>query len=126
MESDGVEQISINSQARELESASLERFLRVVSGPMVILGDFNTPSESDIYDRHWDRFGDAFDMRGLGFGMTHMSMASSVRIDHILLGSGWNVSRCWVGPAAGSPHRPLMADLQRSDADPLPLARIDP
>ena len=119
-ESDAPEQLEFNSHARELESTSIERFLHGVSGPVVILGDFNTPAESDIYSRHWDQFRDAFNLRGFGFGMTHVSTSSSVRIDHILLGSGWDVSRCWLGPAAGSPHRPLMADISRTDAPPHP------
>ena len=90
----------------------MQRFLSGISGPVVILGDFNTPAESDIYSRHWNQFGDAFDLCGFGFGMTHISTSSSVRIDHILLDSGgWDISRCWVRtggriatPAADSGH----------------------
>jgi endonuclease/exonuclease/phosphatase (EEP) superfamily protein YafD len=126
LETDAPQQVEFNSHARELESASLERFLHGVNGAVVILGDFNTPGESDIYGRHWDQFSDAFNLRGFGFGMTHVSTSSSVRIDHILLGSGWDVSRCWLGPAAGSPHRPLMADIYRTDAAPSPVASLEP
>ena len=36
---------------------------------------------------------------------------TTVRIDHVLAGKGWNCVRCWVGPNVGSPHRPVLADL---------------
>jgi vancomycin resistance protein VanJ len=126
LETDAPQQLEFNTHARELESASIERFLQGVNGPVVILGDFNTPAESDVYSRHWGQFCDAFNLRGFGFGMTHVSTSSSVRIDHVLLGTGWDVSRCWLGPAAGSPHRPLMADISRTDGGVARFARVEP
>jgi endonuclease/exonuclease/phosphatase (EEP) superfamily protein YafD len=36
---------------------------------------------------------------------------TAVRIDHILAGPGWRCRRCRVGPDAGSPHRPVIADM---------------
>lgn len=125
-ESDAADQIQFNSHEREMESASILKFVDGLRGPLVILGDFNTPSESAVYSENWDGLLDAFDARGFGFGITHVSTASSVRIDHILLGSGWDVRQCWLGQAAGSPHRPLVADLQLTDADASPLAQINP
>jgi endonuclease/exonuclease/phosphatase (EEP) superfamily protein YafD len=94
-----------------MESASVKRFVDALSGPVVIVGDFNTPSESSIYWTCWNGLVDAFDARGFGFGITHVSSASSVRLDHILVGPGVDVRQCWLGDTAGSPHKPLVADL---------------
>ena len=35
-----------------------------------------------------------------------------MRIDHILTTSAWTCTRCWVAGSVGSPHQPLIADLQ--------------
>ncbi len=108
------EQLAYNSRCRELESAAIEQFTENLDDPVLIMGDFNTPMESVLYRRHWDHFGNAFSAVGFGFGTTHISTSSSVRIDHILYGAGWRAQGCWIGPAVGSPHRPLVADMQRS------------
>jgi endonuclease/exonuclease/phosphatase family metal-dependent hydrolase len=116
LESDAPEQLQFNSRTRDQESNLIAEFAQGVPGPLIILGDFNTPPESPIYREHWGGLLDAFDARGFGFGITHVSTASSVRLDHILLGPGLDVRRCWLGDAAGSPHRPLVADLQPARA----------
>jgi vancomycin resistance protein VanJ len=107
------EQITYNSRSRGMESASIEQFADQLTGPVLIMGDFNTPMQSVLYRRYWDRFTNAFSAAGFGFGTTHFSTTSSLRIDHILFGSGWRARACWVGPEVGSPHRPVVADLQR-------------
>jgi len=112
-------QLEYNSCYRDLESSTIEQFAQKLGDPVLILGDFNTPMESVLYRQHWNGFSNAFSTVGFGFGTTHISTESSVRIDHILLGSGWQARACWIGPAAGSPHRPLVADLQRSNSAPL-------
>jgi vancomycin resistance protein VanJ len=106
------EQLAYNSRCRELESASIEEFMETLDGPVLIMGDFNTPIESTLYRRYWSDFTNAFSAVGFGFGTSHISTISSVRIDHILYGPGWQAQTCWTGPAVGSPHRPLMADLK--------------
>jgi vancomycin resistance protein VanJ len=105
-------QLIYNMRCRELESASVERFASRLQDYVVILGDFNTPRDSAIYRTYWDEFANAFSTSGFGFGATHVSALSSVRIDHILLGSGWEARNCWLAHPSGSPHRPLVADLQ--------------
>jgi endonuclease/exonuclease/phosphatase family metal-dependent hydrolase len=110
-------QLEYNTQCRDLESASIERFVSQLLGKFVILGDFNTPRESAVYRQYWEQYADAFSTSGFGFGATHVSTLSSVRIDHILMGDGWASRKCWTAHPAGSPHRPLVADLQLT-ADP--------
>jgi vancomycin resistance protein VanJ len=119
------EQLAYNSRCRESESASIEQFAENLNGPVLMMGDFNTPKESTIYRQHWDQFTNAFSAVGFGFGTTHSSTISSVRIDHILYSPGWQAHACWLAPAVGSPHRPLVADLQQSSNLPFPDSSAD-
>ena len=48
---------------------------------------------------------------GLGWGYSHYTNRTLLRIDHILAGPGWTCRRCWVGPDVNSEHRPVIADL---------------
>jgi vancomycin resistance protein VanJ len=112
-------QLEYNTRCRDMESSTIVQFAATLGNPVLILGDFNTPKESNLYRLYWDRFTNAFSAAGFGFGSTHISTESSVRIDHILFGDGWRARACWIGPAAGSPHRPLVADLQRDGDSPL-------
>ena len=79
---------------------------------VIVAGDFNTPADSGVYRDSWSSFGNAFSEAGFGFGHTHFTRRTSVRIDHVLFGSGWRCRRCWVGPPVGSAHRPVIADLE--------------
>jgi endonuclease/exonuclease/phosphatase (EEP) superfamily protein YafD len=80
-------------------------------GPVVVLGDFNTPPQSPFFGRVWRGYSNAFSAAGWGWGYTFCGARTMVRIDHILLGPDWRCTGCQVGPAVGSPHRPVIADL---------------
>ena len=77
----------------------------------IIVGDFNMPVESRIYDRDWGKFRNAFSDRGNGFGLTRHTRNLGVRIDHILFSTPWKAQRAWVGSEVGSDHSPLVAEL---------------
>jgi hypothetical protein len=53
------------------------------AGPVLIAGDFNTPSESTAYRECRSRYANAFSSAGLGFGPASFTGHNSVRIDHI-------------------------------------------
>jgi endonuclease/exonuclease/phosphatase (EEP) superfamily protein YafD len=88
--------------------------------PQLIVGDFNTPTVSDIYCQAWHGFANAFDEAGCGFGYTapcttHRHWFNDVpwvRIDHILADDHWSVSACGVGEGNGSDHRLIWAVLK--------------
>ncbi len=80
--------------------------------PVIIAGDFNTPPESRILDplrAAGGRFG--FEQVGVGYGYTRPSLLPFVAIDHIVASPDWTFTRCDIGPAVGSDHRPLFAEL---------------
>lgn len=109
----GSEDLKGNSELRWKQHGYLRDQADEVSGPLLLAGDFNTPPESAIFRALWGGYSDAFSEAGLGWGYTFYGGRTTVRIDHILAGTGWHCERCWVGPDVGSPHRPVLADLTR-------------
>jgi endonuclease/exonuclease/phosphatase (EEP) superfamily protein YafD len=104
-----------NTLIRETESSLARRWVNQGQDPMVIAGDFNTPVESRIFQRHWGSFTDAFSRAGIGFGWTKDNGWIQTRIDHVLYGPGWSAERVYVDPPLRSDHRPLIVDLRLLD-----------
>jgi endonuclease/exonuclease/phosphatase (EEP) superfamily protein YafD len=109
----GSEGVALNSAQRRDQLGFIASRTRNCSGPVIVLGDFNTPPESFLIADKWPDYTDAFDVAGWGFGYTFVGARTTVRIDHVLVNRGWGVADCWVGPRVGSPHRPVIADLVR-------------
>jgi endonuclease/exonuclease/phosphatase (EEP) superfamily protein YafD len=107
----GVDNLQAGTELRWRQSENVVREADEVNGPVILVGDFNTPPESAIFRSVWRRYTDAFSSAGWGWGYTFIGGRTTVRIDHILAGPGWRCERCWVAPSIGSPHRPVIADL---------------
>jgi endonuclease/exonuclease/phosphatase family metal-dependent hydrolase len=117
----GLDGLGANSELRWVQSRHLATEAGRTTGPVLVVGDFNTPPQSAIFRDVWDGYADAFGSAGWGWGHTFAARMSSVRIDHILVGRRGKALRCWVGPDVGSPHRPVIADLAwPADAPPRP------
>lgn len=99
-----------NADKRWHESEMVRDLVDRTPEPIIVAGDFNTTDDSPILRQHWADFTDAFAERGYGFGYTYLVAHTQLRIDHILSSQAWRPIHCWVGPEAGSPHRPLVAD----------------
>jgi vancomycin resistance protein VanJ len=110
-EQQGLNEIRANSELRLRQSEFVAAQAGQVTGPVVLLGDFNTPLESAIFRRVWSDYANAFSEAGWGWGYTFRARRTAVRIDHVLVGGGGQPTKCWVGPDVGSPHRPVLADL---------------
>lgn len=111
----GARALDSNAELRDLEARRARRWVDDDNGSHIILGDFNTPVESVIYQRHWGGLENAFSSAGMGFGSTRFNGWIRVRIDHILMRGEWRSVRAFVGPDLGSDHRPMIADLRRRD-----------
>jgi vancomycin resistance protein VanJ len=109
----GMAELDAGSALRRQQSERLAREASRAAGPVLLLGDFNTPPESAIFRRVWAPYSDAFAAAGLGWGYTFFTRRMGVRIDHILFGPGLECDRCWVAASVGSPHRPVLADITR-------------
>lgn len=111
---DGAAAMAENLAQRDLESMLARQFVREVTGPVVVTGDFNMPVESALYRRDWADLTNAFHAAGWGTGATKHTRWHGIRIDHVLTGPGWRTVRAVVGPDLGGDHRPMVADLRLS------------
>ncbi|RII27486.1 MAG: hypothetical protein CXR30_15360 [Geobacter sp.] len=106
------------TEHRRKTSQDVRSVISALNQPVIIAGDFNMPVESNIYSQVWGAYSNAFSSQGVGYGWTEgasqRGIVMSVRIDHILTGSGLTPSRCQVGPDVGSDHLPLIADIGRT------------
>nr|WP_298716626.1 endonuclease/exonuclease/phosphatase family protein [uncultured Steroidobacter sp.] len=102
-----------NSQYRNQELNSLVAFSKAQRGPLLVAGDFNLTPWSEY-------FSDALEQSGLhdaalGFGLARSWPAQfapvGIRIDHCLLSRHWRSRGTSVGPALGSDHLPVVADV---------------
>jgi len=105
------ERMRANTALRTIESSLARRWVNVGTLPTLVMGDFNTPVESRIFQDSWGDLTDAFSRVGFGFGMTRINGWIRVRIDHVLAGDGWYIDHATVGRDLGSDHLPLIVDL---------------
>jgi len=108
------DRFAANASVRDRESERASRWSTSrADAPVIVVGDFNMPTESTIFRRHWGAFTDSFEARGTGFGWSkHEGALLNIRIDHIL--SNPTAPRpigSWIGNDFGSDHRPVVADL---------------
>jgi endonuclease/exonuclease/phosphatase family metal-dependent hydrolase len=88
--------------------------------PALVMGDFNLPSDSRIFQSYWGDLIDAHAAAGWGYGYTspchtHRFWPEGspwVRIDHILTDDRFQVHHCQVGANNGSDHRLITARVQ--------------
>jgi vancomycin resistance protein VanJ len=106
------EQVQQTSHRREVASIDFKALAVKGSEPLIVAGDFNTPTESVLYRRHWGDLHDAYAKGGWGVGHTLFSRWHGIRIDHILYDSRWKCGSSWVAPHMGSDHRPVIAELE--------------
>jgi endonuclease/exonuclease/phosphatase (EEP) superfamily protein YafD len=107
--------LDMNTEIREIESNLARAWVSEGTGPLLVLGDFNTPVESRIFQRHWGDLADAFSTAGTGFGMTKYNGWIRARIDHVLTSPEWHVDRVRLGPDLHSDHRAVIVDLTLKD-----------
>jgi vancomycin resistance protein VanJ len=79
------------------------------SGAIVLCGDLNTPPRGRAFSLLTDRWTDAFNASGAGFGYTWSVRQPVLRIDHILTGGAADPVAVSVLPVRASDHRPLIA-----------------
>jgi vancomycin resistance protein VanJ len=103
--------LRMNTEIRDVESHLARQWIEQGAGPLLVVGDFNTPVESRILRRHWSHLTNAFSVAGTGFGLTKHNGWIRVRIDHVLASDEWHVDRAQLGTETYSDHRPLIVDL---------------
>ena len=117
------EVISNHTHNRGTESRVVRAFVfhhvRRMNLPYIIVGDFNTPSSSSLYQENWGDLPNAFDVAGSGYGYTSpcanhrmwLDNTPWLRIDHILVSPECSVRECKIGTENGSDHRLITSRL---------------
>ncbi len=85
---------------------------RHAQGPILVMGDFNTPIESAYFDPWRVRFVHAFERRGHGFSPTWPFPLPLLEIDHIWAGGGIQLLRCEHLNSFRSDHRAVVVDVE--------------
>lgn len=108
---------------RAAESAELRAAIesRKEDRPLLVCGDFNTPTSSTLFQEYWGDLRSCFDLAGVGYGYTSPVKTHSnwpahtpwARIDHILCSPEWTVRQCNIGRSIGSDHHLIAAELVR-------------
>jgi len=111
-----------NVKIRTAQADAIGEYLRGESGPVILAGDLNAPDPSRVCGTLREAgLHDAFAEGGKGYGYTYGHFlfedrypwlrVSWMRIDHIMVSSGFQTRRCWTGTGRASAHRPVIADL---------------
>ena len=116
----GVREWMDNVGDRMTQATLLATDIRGLTRPVIVAGDLNAPVSSLVVRTLLDAgLRDAFSVAGVGYGHTWGHSLrfrfSFLRIDHILASPAFRVANSYVGNAAGSAHRPVIADLYLSD-----------
>lgn len=106
---------NFDGQQREVDDI-LER-LSHEDGALLILGDFNTTDQTDMYFRFAALYGDAFRVAGDGFGLTFPAWMPLARLDYVFYNAAFVPldAHVWA-TSGGSDHHPVYARLVLSDA----------
>jgi vancomycin resistance protein VanJ len=100
-----------DARAREAAVKEILRAHPPSAGPLLLMGDFNTPPAGRIYGALAADLQDAYAEAGCGWGYTFPARLPLVRIDYLFARRPWQPARAWVGGRRGSHHRALVADL---------------
>jgi vancomycin resistance protein VanJ len=104
--------IEANNILRDTESRVVRRWVDSTSAPRIVVGDFNLPVESVIWQRYWrPGLEDAFEAAGNGWGYTRLNGWIRVRIDHVLLDPQLRATGAQLGSDWGSDHLPFIAEV---------------
>ena len=117
----GQKELENHVNERDLESTAIRAAVNLAhhTGPLIVCGDFNTPTFSTLFQKHWGDLKSSFDAAGFGYGYTSPCKGTTMwpdnlpwaRIDHILCSHEWSVRSCEIGTTAGSDHRLVAATL---------------
>jgi endonuclease/exonuclease/phosphatase (EEP) superfamily protein YafD len=114
---DGADEWRRNYDDRLEQARLLARQLGPAVRPRIVAGDLNAPEASPVVQALLATgLRDAHSAAGRGYGFTYgqaMRVARSfLRIDHILVSAGIEVTACAVGGGEASEHRPVIAELR--------------
>ena len=107
-----------NSRLRNGELAGIATFAAARAGPLIVAGDFNSTPWSSHFRTSLLRSGlnDCAAGHGLAPSWPAQFPPLGIRIDHCWASRHWRSADVRLGPALGSDHLPLIADLEFAEA----------
>jgi endonuclease/exonuclease/phosphatase (EEP) superfamily protein YafD len=97
---------------REDQTTRLLAALASLPGPVLLAGDMNSTPLCETHARLATALADTFETRGCGWGYTFPALRPLLRVDYVFADRRLQVAGCHVLAAAGSDHRPVLADLR--------------
>jgi endonuclease/exonuclease/phosphatase family metal-dependent hydrolase len=114
----GPEELSEHITRREAEALATRTWLEELRRdlPLLAVGDFNMPVESNILESAFGDLHNAFTEAGLGYGYTAPNKTRTwpmhtpwSRVDHVLVSDEWTIHAAGTGAANGSDHKLVWA-----------------
>lgn len=102
--------LNVTAESRAVQFEALSQQARK-DGPTIILGDFNTPPNSEGHDLLSRSLSDCFGAVGSGFGYTYRADFPVWRIDYVWASQELVPGRARVEQGQLSDHRPLVVGL---------------
>lgn len=78
----------------------------------LIIGDFNMPTDENIYQTHFSALNNALDVKGLGFNATKHTFWHGITIDHVLYSNDFQLVDVEVVSPFSGDHRPIISRLK--------------
>jgi endonuclease/exonuclease/phosphatase family metal-dependent hydrolase len=100
---------------RVFETEQMLKFLQSVSGPLIVVGDFNAEPTGDAYKLMLGTFADAWvRSRAKGEGLSYPADKPAKRIDYVFTRSSDRIRarKAWVVSTLASDHLPVVTDLE--------------
>lgn len=97
-------------RGRENETAAVVKWLQEPGENKIVVGDFNTPPNAEIYRRISAEALNAF-VAGRGWGLTYRRERPMVRIDHVFVKDGPKPVHAFARDGKVSDHRLVVTDL---------------
>lgn len=100
---------------RLFEAEQMLRFLQDVSGPLIVVGDFNDKPSGSAYKLMLGSFADAWvGSRAKGEGLSYPADKPAKRIDYVFTRQSdrMRARKAWIVDTLASDHLPVVADLE--------------
>ena len=117
----GTKELSEYQAKRERDSTEIRAAVNSAyeNEALIVCGDFNTPTSSSLFRKHWGDLQSCYDNAGFGYGYTSSCKGRRLwpanfpwaRIDHILCSGEWAIQDCQIGKTDGSDHRLIAATI---------------